>query len=197
MNVAGIVQLCQFEHPASYFHALESAAPPRSPEQLASFVTTMLCDSLGPADGIAAGIAFRAARAGSLDVLPEVALALAQRPEAPRRASLQTGQYLWGLSRAWPWARQIHEQVDPLTPKTELHHAIAFGTLASETTSSQLRAIAACLFNTARNIILAACRAIPLPESEGHRVLAGIGPEITTLAARYADRNAGDILIQK
>ena len=197
MNVAGLVQLCQFEHPANYFHAIEpAAAPPRSPEELAAFVTTVLRDTLGPADGIAAGIAFRAARAGSLDILPEVGLALAQRPVAPRLASVKTGEYLWGISRTWPWTRQIHEQVDPLASRTQLHHAMAFGALASETTSSQLRAIATCLFNTARNIILAACRVIPLPESEGERVLAGIGPEITELAGRYADRGAGEILIR-
>jgi urease accessory protein UreF len=197
MNVAGLVQLCQFEHPASYFSALESGAtPPRSPEELASFVTSMLKDTLGPTEGIAAGIAFRAARGGSLEVLPQVARALDHMPTPKRRASVQTGEYLWGLSRRWPWTTPIHQQVDPLTPLTDLHHAIAFGTLASETTSSQLRAIATCLFNTARNIILAACRAIPLPESEGERLLAGIGPEITTLAARYADRHAADILIR-
>ncbi len=155
----------------------------------------MLKGTLGPTEGIAAGIAFRAARSGSLEILPQVGLALDQMPAAARRASVQTGEYLWGLSRRWPWTVPIHQQVDPLTPRTDLHHAIAFGTLASETTSSQLRAIATCLFNTARNIIMAACHAIPLPESEGQRVLAGIQPAITTLATQYADRSAAEIVI--
>ena len=201
MNVAGLVQLCQSSHPANYFHplgidsAVASAHTPCSPDQLSSMLISILQNSLAPTDGIAAGIAFRAARVGSLETLPALSHSLSRLPPSTRAASLQMGQHLWGISRRWPWALPVHQQVDPLTSSTDLHHALAFGTLASETTSSQLRAIATCLFNTARNIVLAACRAIPLPESAGQKVLSDLQPAITELAARCADRDVSEIII--
>ena len=75
-----------------------------------------------------------------------------------------------------------------------MHHAVAFGTLVSETTSSQLRAIATYLFNTARSIVLAAVRAIPLDETTGQRVLSSVQPTITELAAACVDKEPADIL---
>jgi urease accessory protein len=201
MNVAGIVQLCQSSYPENYFAALglatvvASPGRPRTAQDLAALVESALHNAIGPTDGIAAGIAFRATRVGDLAALPEVAHTLSRLPGNTRHASLQMGHRLWGLSRHWPWALPVHQQVDPLTSPATLHHALAFGTLASETTSSQVRAIATCLFNIARNIILAACRAIPLPEAEGERVLSGIQPSITQLATRCADKGPADIVI--
>ena len=73
---------------------------------------------------------------------------------------------------------------------------MAFGLLVSETTSSQVRAIATYLYNTAKNIVLAAVHAIPLEESAGMQVLSGVQPRIAELAARCADKEASDITVR-
>ena len=201
MNVLGLVQLCAAAQPAggySYSFGIEQmvrAGRLRSPEQLAALVRQVLVAAIGPADGVASGIAFRAARHGAFEALPEVCSAMSSHrvPVEMRLASLQMGQRLWGLSRGWQWASGVHEQLDPLAQRSELHHAVAFGALVSETTSSQIRAIASYLLNTARSLILAAVHAIPLDEMTGQRVLSSVQPTITELASACVDKEAEDI----
>jgi urease accessory protein len=202
MNVLGLVQLCQCVQPGGYGYALGLERLARtgqihSPAQLAALVNGVLRARIGPAEGVAAGIAFRAARRGDYDCLPGLGdtLSARQQPELLRLASVHMGQRLWGVSRQWDWAGGLHQQLDDLTRHTDLHHAMAFGTLVSETTSSQIRAIATFLFNTARSIILAAIRAIPLDDAAGQRVLAEVQPTITAVAAACADKDATDIIV--
>jgi urease accessory protein len=202
MNVLGLVQLTQAAQPAGgygYSFGIEQMAKAgrlTSPDQLTTLVKGVLLASIGPADGIASGIAFSAARSGDFDQLPEVCADMSSDsvPVSMRLASLQMGQRLWGLSRGWDWASGVHQQFDDLATRTDLHHAVAFGTLVSETTSSQIRAIATYLLNTARGIILAAVRAIPLDEVTGQRVLSSVQPTISDLAAACADKSPGDIV---
>lgn len=202
MNVLGLVQLTQAAQPAggySYSFGIEQMARTgrlTSPDQLATLVKGVLLASIGPADGVASGIAFRAARAGAFDRLPPVCSVLSSNrvPVPMRLASLQMGQRLWGLSRTWDWASGVHQQFDELASHTDLHHAVAFGALVSETTTSQVRAIATYLLNTARSIILAAVHAIPLDEVVGQRVLSSVQPTITDLAAACADKSPDDIV---
>jgi urease accessory protein len=201
MNVLGIVQLCEAAQPiGGYSHSfgIEQMARQgrlRSPDDLLSFVQSVLQAAIAPADGVASGIAFRAARHGAFDRIPEVCAAMSsdRLPVEMRLASVQMGQRLWALSRAWPWADSIHTQLDDFAGHTDLHHAVAFGALVSETTSSQIRAIATYLFNTAKTIIMAAVHAIPLDESTGQHVLSDIQPTIAQLAATYADKDPRDI----
>ncbi len=105
------------------------------------------------------------------------------------------GRRLWGISRGWDWASGVHQQFDGVAEKIELHHAVAFGALVSETTSSQVRGIATYLFQIARNIVLAAVRAIPLDEITGQRLLSEMQPPIAQLAASCADRSTDDIAL--
>jgi len=201
MNVLGLVQLCEVAQPVGgYSHSLGIERMARegrlkSPEELLSFVRSVLQAGIGPADGVASGIAFRAARTGTLDSIPEVCAAMSSErvPMEMRLASVQMGQRLWAVSRTWGWAEPIHAQLDELAVRTDLHHAVAFGALVSETTSSQVRAIATYLFNTAKSIIMAAVSAIPLDETSGQHVLSDVQPTIAQLAAMYADKGMGDI----
>jgi len=201
MNVLGIVQLTQAAQGAggyAYSFGIEQLASSgrlRTPAQVSGLVEQLLLTSIAPADGIASGIAFRAARHGSFDDLPSLCALLSSNrlPTPMRLASLQMGQRLWGLSRTWDWASPVHQQFDDLATRTDLHHAVAFGTLVSETTSSQLRAIATCLLNTAKSIIMTAIRAIPLDEATGEKILAALQPTITQLAASCADKSPSDI----
>jgi urease accessory protein len=201
MNVLGLVQLTQAAQGAggyAYSFGVEQLAASgrlHTPDQVASLVQNLLLTSIAPADGIASGIAFRAARQGNLEDLPRVCdvLSSSRLPVPMRLASLQMGTRLWGLSRTWEWATGIHQQFDELATHADLHHAVAFGTLVSETTSSQLRAIATCLLNTAKSIIMTAVRAIPLEEATGEKILAALQPTITQLATTCADKSPTDI----
>ena len=201
VNVLGLVQLCATAQPAGgYSHTfgieqLARSGRLQTPEQLAELVHGVLCSTIGPADGVASGIAFRAARQSNFERLPELCATLSsdRLPLPLRLASLQMGQRLWGVSRNWEWASSVHQQFDAMAVRTDLHHAVAFGALVSETTSSQIRAIATYLFNTARSIVLAAVDAIPLDEITGQRVLSDMQPAITELAAACADKNPADI----
>lgn len=202
MNVMGLVQLTQAAQPAGgygYSFGIEQMARAgrlTTPDHLTSLIKEVLVASIGPADGVASGIAFRAARQGEYDRLPRVCAAMSsdRLPVSMRLASLQMGQRLWGLSRGWDWATGVHQQFDDLAQRTDLHHAVAFGALVSETTSSQVRAIATYLLNTARGIILAAVRAIPLDEAAGQRVLSNVQPTIASLASACADKSPEDIV---
>lgn len=202
MNVFGLVQLCDSAQPVGgYSHSfgIEQMARQgrlRSAEDLLRVVRSLLLAAIAPADGIASGIAFRAARKGNLADIPAVCAAMSSErlPVEMRLASLQMGSRLWSVSRTWPWAEPVHQQLDDLALRTDLHHAVAFGALVSETTSSQIRAIATYLFNTAKGIILAAVDAIPLDESLGQHVLSDVQPIIAELAAACADKGPGDIV---
>jgi urease accessory protein len=201
MNLLGLVQLCESAPPGGYSYSLgieqmARAGTLTSADQLVNLVKGVLHASIGPADGVASGIAFRAARQGNFDRLPAVCAAMSSDrvPMSMRLASLQMGQHLWGISRGWDWASGLHQQLDGLAAGADMHHAVAFGTLVSETTSSQLRAIATYLFNTARSIVLAAVRTIPLDETTGQRVLSSVQPAITELAAACVDKEPTDIL---
>ena len=202
MNVLGLVQLCEVAHPlGGYSHslgidALAKGGGIRSPEQLCVVVNEALHSAVGPLDGIASGIAFRASRQGDFGAIGPVCEALSSQRMLPdmRIASVQMGQRLWALSRRWEWAGVVHEQLDEFAARRELHHAVAFGVLVAETTSNQVRAIATDLFNIARGLIETAVRVVPLPEVEGQRVLATVQPTIAELATRYVDKHPADIL---
>jgi urease accessory protein len=204
VNVLGLVQLCEAAPLAGgYGHsfgidALAQRGELRSAEELAGMVRGVLRGAIAPADGIASGIAFRAARAGAFEELPSVCAALSSErvPAAMQLASVQMGQRLWAVSRGWGWAASVHEQLDVLASAADLHHAVAFGALVSETTSSQVRAIATYLFNTVKGMVMAAVRAIPLEEREGQRILSEVQPTIAELAAAYADKPATEIWVR-
>lgn len=201
MNVLGLVQLYEAAQPTGgYEHSfhierLVRTGRLRSAEELVVLLRSVLDASIAPADGVASGIAFRAARTGTLDAIPEVCTALSsdRLPMEMRMASVQMGERLWTLSRAWPWAEPVHEQLDHFARHADLHYAVVLGALASETTSSQVRAIATALYTAARTIVMAAARAIPLEEAAGMQVLAGVQERIAQLATRYVDKQAGDI----
>lgn len=199
MNVHGLVQLCQTTQPF-YCHTLGIDSAIRrgeihSPDALSEVVCEVLTGAIGPADGVASGIAFRAARAGQPAEIPALLEAMNSEkvPHELQLASVQMGGRLWELSRRWEWAGGVHQQYDPVLTRSPLHHAIAFGTLISETTASEVRAIAAYLFNIARSIVAAAIRAIPLDEHAGDVVMARVQPTIGALASRCAAKSPVDI----
>jgi len=168
----------------------------RNADQVLQLLNVALHQSIGPAEGVAAGAAFRVARHGVLDQLPKVSSVLSnhQLPEDIRKASLQMGAHLWELSRRWEWAQSLHYEVDPMASEGGIHNAIAFGVLVSEATAQQVRAIAMYLFRAARMIIKSAVQSIPLDESVGQHLLSSLSPMISELAQVYADRPIDQVM---
>src|SRR6187549_2015167 len=78
VNVLGLVQLCQSTSPGSYSFGIEriTRGKPTTPEELTDLVISVLRHDVAPADGVAAGVAFRAARHSQFEQLPEVCHAL-------------------------------------------------------------------------------------------------------------------------
>jgi len=202
MNVFGLVQLSQATqqfNTYSYSFGIETLARRHqlsTADQLLALLTGLLHAALGPADGVASGISFRAARTGNFAEVPDVCRAMSsdRLPVNMRLASMAMGNRLWEVSRQWDWAGPVHEQLDPVARDLDMHHAVAFGALVSETTSQQVRAIAAYLFNMASSIVAAAVRLVPLEESVGNHVLATMQPTIAQLAGQFADKHPGDII---
>jgi urease accessory protein UreF len=196
LNVLGLVQLIESVPTAGGYSdcfqipSLVRGGYLRDSDQVLHLLNLALQESIGPAEGVVAGAAFRAARRCELGQLSRLSSALSnhQLPAEIRTASLQMGTHLWELSRRWEWAQSIHGQINPLADEGGIHNAIAFGILVSETTAQQVRAIAMCLFRAARTIISSAVQAIPLDEKDGNRLLSTLGPMISELARNYADR---------
>lgn len=194
MNVLGLMQLVDSAPAVGGYadcfqvHVLARRGLLHSEEQILQLLDASLKSSIGPSDGVAVGWAFKAARQGDLADLPELASRLSG-PDVPadiRMASLEMGTHLWEVSRHWDWAQAMHGQVEDLAASTHLHHAMVFGTLVSETTAQEVRAIALCLFSAAKAIIRAAVAAIPLDETVVLKLLSRLQPEISKLAYQYA-----------
>ncbi len=202
MNLLGFVQLAEAIPPFggySYCFGIETMAQRHelsTAQQLQTLLKVVLHAAIGPADGVASGISFRGARAGDLSEIPDVCHVMSsdRLPLEMRLASLQMGRRLWEKSRQWEWAQCVHEQLDPLASKNDLHHAVAFGALISEATSSEVRAIAAYLFNIAKSMLTAAVQTIPLDEATGQRLLSEVQPTIAELATQCAAKHARDIV---
>lgn len=194
MNVLGLMQLVDSAPSIGGYadcfqvNGLARRGLLSSEERIVQLLNASLQSSIGPTDGVAVGWAFKAARHGDLGELPQLASHLSG-PEVPadiRAASLEMGTHLWEISRRWDWAQAMHGQVDALAPRTNLHHAMAFGALVSETTAQEIRAIAMCLFSAAKAIIRAAVAAVPLDEAVVLKLLSQLQPEISDLACQCA-----------
>ena len=94
MNVLGLIQLCQSTQPGRYSFGIEELAArerPTTPEHLAELVTSVLQTDVARADGIASGVAFRAARRCQYEALVPVCRALSNShvPDPIRHESIQ------------------------------------------------------------------------------------------------------------
>src|ERR1051325_5210750 len=82
MNVMGLVQLCEAAQPAGgYGYALgierlARGGKLRAAAELEDVLAEVLRGAIGPADGVASGVTFRAARGGEFEQIPEVCAAL-------------------------------------------------------------------------------------------------------------------------
>ncbi|NNM86016.1 MAG: hypothetical protein HKL96_09720 [Phycisphaerales bacterium] len=200
MNVLGLVQLVDAPsagggYPFCFGIERRAACGDLSrPSDVLNLVQRLLKLFIGPCDGIAAGCAFRAARSSEFQGLGELCQKLsAASPPAMSLASLHMGRRLWELSRRWDWSHPVHDQLDPMAACVDLHHAVAFGSLVSETTANPVRAVAACLLQAARGIINTAVAAASFDDSIGRQLLWEVQPAISDIARQYAECSPHDI----
>ncbi len=200
MNLAGLLQLVAPSAGesgyATYFTRLESdwINSPHPLDMVRTGLTSVLKDVIGPSEGIAAGIAFRAARAGDIAPFRELMqlLSMEKLPTDLCAASLRTGTALWERSRRWEWTSAVHEQLDPLTLPA-VHHAAAFGALVSETTANEIRAVTTYLYRAAQLLIRDAATSLRLDDASVQHVLCDCQEQITAMAPRFTGCRPADI----
>ncbi len=200
MNLAGMLQLVAPSTAesgyATYFTRLESdwITSPHSLDMVRGGMTAILKNVIGPSEGIAAGIAFRAARAGDIAPFRELMQLLSTKklPTDLCAASLRTGTALWEQSRRWEWTSAVHAQLDPLTLPA-VHHAAAFGALVSETTANEIRAVATYLYRAAQLLIRDAATGLQLDDTNVQHLLCDCQEQITVLAQRFTGCTPADI----
>ena len=200
MNLTGLLQLVAPQAAesgyATYFTRLESdwMTSPHSMDMVRTGMTAILRDYIGPSEGIAAGIAFRTARAGDIAPFQELMqlLSTEKLPIDLCAASLRTGTELWERSRRWEWTGPVHEQLDPLT-RPAVHHAAAFGALVSETTANEIRAVATYLYRAAQLLIRDAAASLRLDDVAVQHLLCDCQENIAAMVPRFTGCRAADI----
>jgi len=163
---------------------------------LETFIAAHLEGSAGPADGAAAAIAARLARAGDADGWIELDARLDAMKSVPelRTASRQMGRQTLrigaGLGDDAFLARLLRAVDDDLAAG---HHATVFGAALGRGAVEPERAAAAYLYSTAALLVGAGLRLISLGQLEGQRALAAMRPRIERLAAAAAGATADDL----
>ncbi len=199
MNMLSMVQLMDVAPPQSGGYAdcfrvetLIAKGALKQPTEFKHLLVQALKLAIGPLDGFAAGAVFDASRHGDFSALPALVdtLCTANTPLSLQQASLSTGEYIWEVSRRWPWAAAIHDQLDGVTEQTGHFHAVAFGALISDATAQKARAVAACLMTATKSLVLCAAKYLPMDLNQSQRLLNDVQPTITQLAIEYSKPDA-------
>ncbi len=178
----------------AYSHGIEWAAAAgdiRDAATLLEWVDDVLRHGAGRSDAILLRHAHRAAAAGDLDALMEVAeLAMAAQPARERQAE-SAGQGNAFVLAAASWRpdllRALAARIDHIA------YPVAVGTLAGAHGICADMTVAATLQAFAANLISAAIRLVPLGQSAGLSVLAALEAAATDVAAATADATLDDL----
>lgn len=189
---AGLYRLMSWLSPSypvsaySFSHGIEWAVeeePIRDAAALGDWIMVLLADGTGRNDAILLAQAWRAAGDGDLPRLQHlVALALAFAGSLERREEARTqGRAFLGTTLAvWPAAglTAAAEAIGPAPPYpiAVAVAAAAHGLPLEPVVHGYLHAIAA-------NLVSAGLRLIPLGQTDGQRLVAGLAPVIAAVAA--------------
>ena len=189
LDFAGLHRLLAWLSPSfpvgsfSYSHGLEWAIEDgtvRTAADLSAWIAAVLAHGAGRSDAILFAHGWRAAAAADLDELAEIALLGAVfQPSAERRLeTLAQGRaFLLAVRAAWPVpalersAGAIEGEDGPAFPLAVAAAAAAHGVPLRPALTAYLHAFAA-------NIVSAGLRAVPLGQTDGQRIIAGLGPPI-------------------
>lgn len=195
-----LLQLLAWTSPAypigafAFSHGLEwaiDAGDVRSRDDLEAYVAAALEDGGGWCDLVFLAAAWRAARAGDLEAMNEIAdLAAAWRgsAETALESSHQGAAFTRATLAAWPSA-----PLDALAKRRggEIAFAVALGAAAAEAPLDAALIAYAQAF--AANLVSAGVRLVPLGQTDGLRALAALAPTIIR-AAKAAEQTPLDEL---
>jgi urease accessory protein len=178
----------------TYSHGLEAAVEAglvTSADDLAHWLEVILCHGSGLGDAIFLGEAWRLVTLGeAAGIAPLAERAMAFQPAAELR--LETAQqgraFLAAVARAWPCPALLGlGQVSPLPYPVVVGVASAGHEIPLRwSTSAYLHAFAA-------NLISAGVRLIPLGQSDGLAVMAGLEPTITNVTDQALESGIDDL----
>lgn len=201
----GLARLLTWFSPAfptggfSYSHGLESAIDAgliAGAPALAAWIADVLRHGAGRTDAILLGCAWRAEAARDDVRLVEIlawAEAFRGTAELALETSAQGEAFLAAVRAAWP-----HPRLDALadvlaeTERTPAH-PVAVGVACAALGIGEAAARRAYLHAFTANLVSAGIRLIPLGQSDGLRVLAGLEPVIHAVAEESADAGLADL----
>ncbi|MCX5494652.1 urease accessory protein UreF [Kaistia dalseonensis] len=199
LDVAALHRLMSWLSPSfpvgafSYSHGLEWAIEDgtvTSTPELTLWVADILRHGAGRSDAILFAHAWDAAMCDDGAALAEIAaLAVAFQPSAERRLeSLSQGRaFLLALRAAWP-APALEHLLPFVDGEDGTAYPVAVALAAAVHGVPRGAAINAYLHAFAANIISAGLRAVPLGQTDGQRIIAGLGPIVHEVVEAVKDR---------
>ena len=181
----------------SYSHGLEWAIEDGSvgdAATLAAWLTDILTHGAGRNDAILFFAAWRAAEAGDSDGLQAVAeLGAAFQPSRERHleTTAQGRAFLAAVLAAWPNDRL--RALAAAFPDGALPYPVAVALAAAAHGIPAEPALAALLNGFVANVVSAGVRAVPLGQSDGLRVVAGLGDVIDAVIAEAVNASLDDL----
>lgn len=163
---------------------------------LEALISAQLEGSSGPADGVAAACAARAAEKRDLAACVELDARLDAMKVVPefRAASLQMGRQTLRVAVALggdAFVAEFGRAVE--TERTWGHHAVVFGLVTGRSGHDPETVAAAFLHSTAALLVNAGLRLLPVGQLDGQRTLTRLRPLIVRLAAAAAAAGPEDL----
>jgi urease accessory protein len=180
----------------AYSHALEWAAESgdiRDEATCLDWIRDILLEGAGRNDAILLNAAYTATVSRDHDGLHEIgelALALAASGEFRLETAQQGRSFLDAVRGAWPdplFFGDVAANVD------EVAYPVALGIAAGAHQVPIEATLQGFLAAFAQNLVSAAMRLAPIGQNAGLRILAGLGPELSALAAQVPDLGLDDI----
>ena len=163
---------------------------------LEAFVRAHLDGSAGPADAVAVAHAVRWAQSDDLAQCLDLDARLDAMRFVPEftAASRQMGRQTLRVAAAWegdPFLVALAARVE--TGATPGHYPVVFGAAAGRAGSDPESAAGAFLYATASMLVNASLRLLPIGQTDGQRVLAGLRPRMAALAAAAVSTGIDDM----
>lgn len=155
-------------------------------------IETLLVQSIAPQDGIAASIAYRAAKNADLARFQELNtyLGASKWSSDPFQASIRMGSRLLKLAND---TKMVSDLQGLVHNSFDYHHSAVYGWLAGCAGFGELFSISAYLQNSVNCLISACVRLIPLGHTEGQQLLVALRPAVLKEAQLCLGKDLQDI----
>ncbi len=205
LGPGGLYRLMAWLSPAfpvgafAYSHGIEFAAAQglvRDRETLAGWVESIVCRGAGAVDAVLFREAWTAAAAGDRDALGRIAaLGAAWRggAETALESEAQGTAFLETVAAAWPDPRLSEWREEFLAEGSRPAYAVAVGAAAGRMGLPLAPSLSAFLQAFAANLISAGVRLIPLGQTDGQRIVAGLEGALAAAAEAALVRPLDDL----